>query len=202
MKIHKNITIKVSQVKPYQKNAKIHTANQIFQIAKSIEHYGFTNPLLIDEKNNLIAGHGRLEALKLLINQGKIGLDFPVPAILITGLSDTEKKALVLADNKIAENSQWDDSLLLSELEFIKNNFDFDLELTGFDDLEFSNLLAEFSEKNADNTLTELVPKPLKKIYFYTFCDFGDSNFIEKINEVRDLYGIDIKSFCVESENE
>lgn len=128
--------ININKIKPYEKNARIHNSEQIKQIMEAIKAFGFTNPLLIDDENNLIAGHGRLEAVKQLNS-----IDFKdnplkeLPAIIITGLSEADKKALIIADNKIAENASWDFNLLseeLKELEYIN----YDLDLLGFDNLD------------------------------------------------------------------
>jgi len=96
-------------LKPNPRNARTHSKKQIRQIADSIIAYGFTVPVLIDESAMLIAGHGRLEAAKLL------GLS-KVPTIVLEGLSDAKKRALLLADNKIADNAGWDRERLAIEL--------------------------------------------------------------------------------------
>lgn len=113
-------------VKPDPRNARTHSKKQTEQIAASIGAFGFTNPLLIDEGAVLIAGHGRLAAAR------KLGLD-RVPVIELRGLGETEKRALRLADNKIAQNAGWDGELLKIELESLaKLDLGFNLELTGF----------------------------------------------------------------------
>jgi hypothetical protein len=104
--------IDIDQVEPYEFNARTHSPAQIDQIVDSIRRFGWTNPVLIDESNRLIAGHGRLEAAHVL------GFD-KVPAIRIDGLSDDERRALLLADNKISENAGWDYSRLIGELEYL-----------------------------------------------------------------------------------
>lgn len=98
-------SLKVSDVKPFEKNARMHSADQVKQIANSIANFGFVNPLLVDEQNEIIAGHGRFMAAQYL------ELD-EVPVYRIAHLSDAKKKALRLADNKIALNSKWDTDLL------------------------------------------------------------------------------------------
>lgn len=90
----------VSALKPYRANARTHTKHQIRQIANSIAAFGFTNPVLIDRNNSIIAGHGRVEAAKIL------GMD-RVPTIRLEGLSENQIRAYVLADNKLAENAGW-----------------------------------------------------------------------------------------------
>jgi hypothetical protein len=106
---------------PYVLNARRHSDHQITQIASSIREFGFTNPILIDERNNVIAGHGRLEAAKRL--------ELPaVPCVRLSHLTDLQRKAYILVDNKLALNSAWDDELLKIEIEDLKmKNFDTDL---------------------------------------------------------------------------
>lgn len=116
--------IDVNELKAYKRNARTHSDEQIQQVVESIKEFGFTNPVLIDENNELIAGHGRTEAAKSL------GMK-EVPAIRLVGLSETQKKALRIADNQIALNAGWDEELLSLELEEIRLD-DFDLDLLGF----------------------------------------------------------------------
>lgn len=125
--------VSVESVIPYANNSRTHSGAQVGQIAASIKEFGWTNPILIDETNSLIAGHGRLLAA------GRLGME-KVPAIVLEGLSTAQKKALVLADNKLAENAGWDDELLKVELLGLKE-LEFDLDLTGFDDLEIASIL-------------------------------------------------------------
>ena len=115
----------VSKLIPYVNNSRIHGNHQVKQIAASITEFGFTSPLLIDSLNNVIAGHGRLLACELL------GIK-EVPCVLVSGLTEAQKKALVIADNKIAENSDWDIDKLNIELETLKE-LDFDFSDLGFD---------------------------------------------------------------------
>ena len=117
-------TTKVIDLIPYVNNSRTHSDEQILQIASSIKEFGFTNPILIDGENGIIAGHGRLMAAK------KLGME-DVPTIELSHLSTAQKKAYILADNKLALNSGWDAALLA--LEFAElNELGFDLELTGF----------------------------------------------------------------------
>ena len=128
--------INIDEIKPYERNARIHSSKQIEQIMKAIKAFGFTNPLLIDDENNLIAGHGRLEAVKQLnIIDFKDKPIKELPAIIITGLSEADKKALIIADNKIAENASWDYELLQAEFQELEA-INYDLDLMGFDNLD------------------------------------------------------------------
>ena len=103
-----SITTAIGKIKPNSRNSKKHSAKQIRQIANSILAFGFTNPLLISEDGELIAGHGRYEAAKL------VGL-VEVPVIVVPGLSPAKRRALAIADNKIAQNSKWDRTRLAIE---------------------------------------------------------------------------------------
>lgn len=123
---------KTTQLIPYAKNARTHSEAQIGQIAASIKEFGFTQPVLLDGANGIIAGHGRvLAALKLDLDQ--------VPTIELEHLSPTQKQAYIIADNKLALNSSWDDQLLALEVEELKA-VDFDLSLIGFHSFELPDL--------------------------------------------------------------
>lgn len=120
---------------PYDKNARTHSPDQVDQIAASISEFGFTNPILIDDKNIIIAGHGRLEAAKRLKME-------TVPVIILQGLTDAQRRAYVLADNRIALNAGWDENMLASELADLEDE-DFDLALLGFTPEELDRLMPE-----------------------------------------------------------
>jgi ParB-like chromosome segregation protein Spo0J len=116
--------IKTNKLKPYDKNPRTHSATQIERLVKSLEEFGFTNPILIDDKFNIIAGHGRLEAAKIL------GLE-TVPTIKLDHLSPEQRRAYVIADNQLALNAAWDDDLLQSELNAL-SEIGYDLTLLGW----------------------------------------------------------------------
>jgi ParB-like chromosome segregation protein Spo0J len=120
---------------PYCNNSRTHSDEQVQQIASSIKEFGFTNPVLIDEQGGIIAGHGRVMAAK------KLGLA-EVPCIVLDGLSEAQKKAYIIADNKLALNAGWDDNLLKVEIEHLKE-LDFDLTLIGFNLDELANLFLD-----------------------------------------------------------
>ena len=115
---------RTDELVPYAKNARTHSDVQVNQLAESIKEFGFTNPVLIDHHGGIIAGHGRVMAAKVL------GIDL-VPTIMLGHLSDRQKQAYILADNKIALNSGWDFQMLAEELSELAET-DYDLELTGF----------------------------------------------------------------------
>tara|TARA_B100000459_G_scaffold52626_2_gene28154 strand:- start:9325 stop:10146 length:822 start_codon:yes stop_codon:yes gene_type:complete len=120
----------IEKVIPYERNARTHSPEQVRQISASILEFGFVNPILVDSKDGVIAGHGRLLAAQDLALK-------EVPVVVLDHLSDTQKKAYVIADNKLALNAGWDETQLREEM-FSLQAVDFDLELTGFktDDLE------------------------------------------------------------------
>lgn len=124
-KIAKVQEVPVSRLKPYEKNAKIHGTNQIEKLKASIEEFGFLTPCLIDEDFNIIAGHGRVMAAK------DLGME-SVPCVFVEGLTEAQRKAYILADNRLGELGEWDMELVISELEDLKA-MDFDIELTGFE---------------------------------------------------------------------
>lgn len=130
---------KVQDLIPYINNSRTHSEEQVNQIVASINEFGFTNPLLIDEKDNIIAGHGRLMASK------KLGME-EVPCIVLKGLTEAQKKAYIIADNKMALNAGWDEELLKIELENLKE-LDFDLDLTGFNVDELDDIFQAEEEQ-------------------------------------------------------
>ncbi len=118
---------------PYANNPRTHSDQQVAQVASSIKEFGFNNPILIDEHNGIIAGHGRLAAAE------KLDLKL-VPTITLAGLSEAQRKAYVIADNKLTENGGWDYDLLAVEIERLKE-LDVDIDLTGFDPTELDKIL-------------------------------------------------------------
>ena len=142
---------------PYANNARVHSDKQILQIASSIKEFGFTNPVLIDKDNGIIAGHGRVEAARKLGHK-------EVPVIRLEHLSEAQKKAYILADNKIAMNSTWDDQLLALELQTI-GDLGINLDFTGFDESEISALTPqEITEGLTDeDAVPETPEEPITK---------------------------------------
>lgn len=163
-KYYKIDLVKIDKIKPYERNAKIHNSLQLEQIKKSILEFGFTNPLIVDSDFNLIAGHGRLEALKML-NRVEFK-DKPineVNAVIIDGLSETQKRALIIADNKIAENAIWDDELLKSELVELEN---------------FSDILGDIDLDIIDDEFLEKVEKTKKSEIKFTEILDEEHNYV------------------------
>jgi ParB-like chromosome segregation protein Spo0J len=143
---------------PYSRNPRTHSEEQVAQIAASIREFGFTNPILIDGKNGIIAGHGRFAAAK------ELGLD-QIPCIDLSHLTEEQRRALVIADNKIALNGGWNDELLRLELTDLKE-LGADLELTGFDAMELADIMLgkdvefkEYDESAADDVQLLTCPK-------------------------------------------
>ena len=127
--------IKTSALIPYARNSRTHSEAQVAQIAGSIREFGFTNPVLIDAENGIIAGHGRIMAAQ------KLGLA-EVPCIRLDHLTETQRKAYIIADNKLALNAGWDEEMLGLELAELREE-DFDLGLLGFDESELGSFDVE-----------------------------------------------------------
>ena len=174
---------KTDKLIPYCNNARTHSDEQVSQICASIREYGFTNPVLIDEQDNIIAGHGRVLASK------KLGLE-QVPCIVLSGLTKAQKKAYIIADNKMALNAGWNDELLKIEFENLKD-LDFDLSLTGFDLDEIDDILGEDEEKEVveDDFKVEPPKEPKAKLGdIYQLGNHrlmcGDSTKIEDVEKL------------------
>jgi hypothetical protein len=138
--------VPLRDLKPSTRNARTHSKKQINQIANSIVAFGWTYPILVDENGNIIAGFGRYLAAE------QLGLT-KVPVIVICGLSDAEKRALALADNKIAANSGWNRAVVATELGDLATllpECNLDLEITGFEPAEFDALVADFGGSEGD----------------------------------------------------
>ena len=124
----------IEQLVPYARNARTHSDAQVAQIAGAMREFGWTNPVLLDEHDGIIAGHGRILAAR------KLGLKQDIPCIVLAGLSDAQKRALVIADNKLALNAGWDNDMLTMELGDITTD-GFDLGIIGFSPNEINAML-------------------------------------------------------------
>lgn len=144
----------INELLKYEKNSRTHSDGQVKQIANSIKEFGFTNPLLI-RNDQIIAGHGRLDAAKSLDMKD-------VPTINLENLSDSQAKALVIADNQLALNAGWDLDLLKLEIEELAVD-EFDIDVLGFDDSELNNVLKDLdfrpSSESEQGDLGEIEPK-------------------------------------------
>lgn len=146
-KIAKVQEVDVSRLVPYERNAKVHGTDQIEKLCKSIEEFGFISPCLIDKQYNVIAGHGRIMAAK------ELGME-KVPCLFVDGLTDEQRRAYILADNRLTELGEWDMGLVESELSELQID-GFDISLTGFD--------LDIGEIEPDSVAEDDVPEPPKE---------------------------------------
>ena len=146
----------VDELRPYERNPRTHTPEQIAKVARSIQEFGWTNPILLDRDGMVVAGHARLEAAKSL------GLA-EVPTIALAHLSPAQVRAYVITDNQTALESAWDEELLRMELGALRE-MDFDLTLTGFDSMEIDRMLADLDNPGTPEGLTDedATPEPPK----------------------------------------
>ena len=177
--------VEVEKLIPYARNSRTHSDEQVAQICGSIKEFGFTNPVLIDGEGVIIAGHGRTIAAQRLNMK-------EVPCLRLDYLTEAQKKAYVIADNKLALNAGWDDEMLALELGDLKE-LDFDLSLTGFDDDELNKLLAEaVNEGLVDEDEVPLPPdEPISKLgdvwqlgSHRVIC--GDSTSIDAVDKLME----------------
>lgn len=172
--------VEIEKLKPYKNNARTHSDEQIEKIAKSMKEFGFINPVLVDGNLNVIAGHGRILGAK------KLGMK-EVPCLFIENLTEEQKRAYIIADNRLAEDAGWDKELLKIELEDLKN-MNFDITLTGFEleDFDFSMEETEVIEDEFDETVPEEPTSKKGEIYklgkHFLMCgDSTDINDVEKL---------------------
>jgi ParB-like chromosome segregation protein Spo0J len=135
--------IKVDDLIPYATNSRTHSAEQVAQIAASMVEFGWTNPVLIDTRGTIVAGHGRVMAAR------KLGME-TVPCIRLGHLSPGQVRAYVIADNKLAMNAGWDEELLASEIQSIMEAGEINVTLTGFNDAEIAEMLSGVSDPAGD----------------------------------------------------
>src|SRR3954468_12349311 len=141
----------LADLKPRAANPRTHSKKQVAQIANAIRRFGFTNPVLVDDANGIIAGHGRIEAAK------SIGLA-QVPTVRLSDMSEAEIRAYVIADNKLAENAGWDRNLLGLELQYLTAlDVDFDVTVTGFELPAIDVLIGELSLAGNDDEAADAV---------------------------------------------
>lgn len=141
----------IARLVPYARNARTHSEEQVAQIAASIAEFGFTNPILAGADGVIVAGHGRLAAAQ------KLAMEM-VPVVVLEHLSPTQRRALVIADNRIAENAGWDEAMLRVEMEALQLD-DFDMSLTGFDADALAELMAGAGDEQSGNTEEDAVPE-------------------------------------------
>ena len=178
--------IKIKDITPYKNNSRTHSSEQITQISKSIEEFGFNNPILIDENKGVIAGHGRLLAAQ------ELGFE-EVPTIELKHLSDNQRKAYIIADNKLALNANWNMDLLKSELQSL-NAENIDLSIIGFKNGELDNFI--FSEDVEEAYLNEEIEMQEETIndvrMIQLFYDVENENILrQKIKIISEKYNLD-----------
>lgn len=160
--------VKLSYIRPYEKNAKIHGREQLEKLKASIQEFGFVNPCLIDRDYNLIAGHGRVMAAE------ELGME-TVPCVFVEGLTDEQRRAYILADNKLAELAEWDDVLVASELAELAE-VGFDISLTGFEmqAVDLEDVEDEKYVKNVDIPHYEPSGEPVSILDCYDLDKYED----------------------------
>ena len=175
----------VKELIPYVRNSRTHSDEQVIQIASSIKEFGFTNPILIDDQLGIIAGHGRLLAAK------KLNIS-DVPTITLSNLSEAQKKAYVIADNKLALNAGWDIAMLQIEIEELKE-LDFNLDLLGFNEKELEDIFPEKETEGLtdEDAVPETPDEPVTKLgdvwilgNHRLMC--GDSTSIDAVDKLMD----------------
>ena len=165
-------TLKIADLLPYKQNARKHIEQQIEKIAGSIRHFGFNNPILIDEENGIIAGHGRCTAAT------KLGYT-ELPCIRLSHLTEKQKKAFILADNRIAEvGGEWDKKLLKKEIESLVDEINL-LDCAGFSDSEIEKIIsADLDDENQKlDTIAKMELQPFEKHDYIMLIFDNDQEF-------------------------
>lgn len=186
--------LNINELSPYENNSRTHSDTQIDLIISSIKEFGFTNPVLIDKDNGIIAGHGRVTAAK------KLGLE-QVPCIRLSDLTEEKKRAYVIADNQIALLSEWDEKLLSIELSYL-SDMDFKLELLGFSSDEISLMMSQKITPGLtdEDERPEIPEHPVNKLGDIWLCGnhrvmCGDSTSIDAVEKLMDGKKADL-GFC------
>lgn len=178
--------VPIDDLVPYASNPRLHSAEQVQQIANSILEFGFNNPILVDENRIIIAGHGRLEAARLL------NLD-EVPVITLSHLTETQRRAYVIADNKLALNASWDDLLLSQEIELLQAE-DFDVSLLGFSEKELLEATSDRTKTITDGISgssgdVDLSPSAVKLVLGPYTMLVPNEQFVAWRNALREQVG-------------
>jgi ParB family transcriptional regulator, chromosome partitioning protein len=155
--------INITELKPSPKNARLHSQEHVEQLIASIREFGFTNPILIDEDNNVIAGHGRLEAMKRTFHDS-------IACVRLLGLTDQQKQAYMLADNKLALNSEWDITKLQEAINELEEG-GFDLTVAGFIEDDIRKLTEEI-ERAEDEEQQQESNQEEKEYFVCPRCEF------------------------------
>ena len=178
----------VDDLIPYVNNSRAHSDEQVTQIAASIKEFNFTNPILIDENNGIIAGHGRLMAAK------KLKLE-QVPTITLQGLTDAQRKAYVIADNKLALNADWDFDLLQNEILSLQE-LDFKIDLLGFEVGELNDILGldDIAEDEEDEEPQDYEDNYKEQYGVIIMCKNAEEQ--EKVFNKMQQNGYEVKVVC------
>lgn len=160
----------IERLVPYARNSRLHSPEQVAQIAASIAEFGFTNPVLVDGNDGIVAGHGRLAAAK------ELGLEM-VPVVVLDHLSERQRRAYVIADNKLALNAAWDVDVLAGEIEQLRDD-GFDLDLVGFSEAEIEGLLSGLAQELDE--MPELASGDKQPVQQMTFTLHDDQALIVK----------------------
>ena len=179
-------TVLVSDLIPYARNSRTHSDVQVNKIASSIKEFGFLNPVLIDEDNGIIAGHGRVMAAQ------KLGLK-EVPVLQIGHLSDTQKRAYIIADNRLALDAGWDEEMLRVEFAELAED-GFNLELTGFDVGELGHIM--FDDVGDTNETPSAEPESAYKEQYAVIVTCKDATEQETVYNKLAENGYDVKVVC------
>lgn len=173
---------------PYANNSRVHSDEQVNQIAASIKEFGFLNPIIIDGDNGIIAGHGRVMAAN------KLGIK-ELPCVDASHLSPAQKKAYVIADNKLALNAEWDFDLLKIEIESLQED-DFKLDLLGFDVDELNGILGfdDIAEEDEEESEQDYEDKYKEQYGVIIMCKSAEEQ--EKIFNKMQQNGYEVKVVC------
>lgn len=172
-----------AEITVYENNSRTHSDHQINQVAASIEEFGFTNPILIDENQQIIAGHGRLRAAE------KLNLD-EVPTITLEGLTEDQRRAYVIADNKLALNAGWNEELLISEIEYLKS-IDFNVDVLGWDVLPELEDEIDYSILEDDDELDNAMERDQNSVMKAIQIEFEPSDYEEAFELCKQIRGME-----------
>ena len=191
-KINKNYNIAMAQkielwsierLQPYEKNARVHSKEQVGQIAASIVEFGFLNPILVDSNDGIVAGHGRLSAAK------ELALD-EVPVVVLDHLTESQKKAYILVDNKLAENATWNEALLQEEIVAL-NLQDFDISVLGWDEDEIREIMefdADETNNDDDSEGTRGLGEPIVSYNIIFDDEQQQQKWFDFLKDLKELY--------------
>ena len=191
-KVNKNYNVAMAQkielwnlerLQPYEKNAREHSEKQIAQIAASIVEFGFLNPILVDSNDGIVAGHGRLSAAK------ELALD-EVPVVVLDHLTESQKKAYILVDNKLAENATWNEALLQEEIVAL-NLQDFDISVLGWDEDEIREIMefdADETNNDDDSEGTRGLGEPIVSYNIIFDDEQQQQKWFDFLKDLKELY--------------